>query len=193
MVAQAIVTARAAGATGRILIRGDSAYGSRAVVRACLRGRAEFSLVMTKNRAVARDIASIPDTAWTPVRYPGAVQDPDTPAGHLGGDRPEHLLWRQCVDGVGDAGGEHLAVARGRQLRAEPAQVLRVRLPDPCLPGRVKYKVQCPGMVDQVPDLGKGPMGPMRFDVGARGRLACVAHVIPIVSGPRQVIRASVD
>jgi len=28
-------------------------------------------------------------------------------------------------------------------------------LPDPCLPGRVKYKVGCPGMVDQVPDLGR--------------------------------------
>ena len=80
MVAQAIVTARAAGASGKILVRGDSAYGNRAVVRACLRGNAEFSLVMTKNRAIQRAIASIPDTAWTPVRYPGAVQDPDTGA-----------------------------------------------------------------------------------------------------------------
>ena len=50
------------------------------MVRACLRGNAEFSLVMTKNRAIQRAIASIPDTAWTPVRYPGAVQDPDTGA-----------------------------------------------------------------------------------------------------------------
>src|SRR3954468_22955393 len=80
MVAQAIATARAAGATGKILVRGDSAYGNRAVVRACLRGNAEFSLVMTKNRAIQRAIDSIPDTAWTPVRYPGAVQDPDTGA-----------------------------------------------------------------------------------------------------------------
>jgi hypothetical protein len=78
MVAQAIVTARAAGATGKILVRGDSAYGNRAVVRTCRRGTAEFSLVMTKNPAIARAIAAIPDTAWTPVRYPGAVRDPDT-------------------------------------------------------------------------------------------------------------------
>ena len=46
MVAQAIVTARAAGATGKILVRGDSAYGNRAVVRAasatrCLRSTAD--------------------------------------------------------------------------------------------------------------------------------------------------------
>ena len=80
MIAQAIVTARAAGATGKILVRGDSAYGNRAVVRACGRGRVEFSLVMTKNRAIQRAIASIPDTAWTPVRYPAAVQDPETGA-----------------------------------------------------------------------------------------------------------------
>jgi hypothetical protein len=78
MVAQAIVTARAAGATGKILVRGDSAYGNRAVVRACVRGNAEFSLVMIKNRAIQRAIAAIPDTAWTPVRYPGAVHDCDT-------------------------------------------------------------------------------------------------------------------
>src|SRR3954447_3875870 len=80
MVAQAIATARAAGASGKILVRGDSAYGSRAVVRACTRGKAEFSLVMTKNPAITRAIDAIPDSAWTPVRYPGAVQDPDTGA-----------------------------------------------------------------------------------------------------------------
>ena len=38
MVAQAIGTARAAGASGQILVRGDSAYGNRAVV-ARLRAR----------------------------------------------------------------------------------------------------------------------------------------------------------
>ena len=49
MVTEAINTARAAGATGKILVRGDSAYGTGAVVRACLRARAQFSLVLTKN------------------------------------------------------------------------------------------------------------------------------------------------
>jgi hypothetical protein len=80
MVAQAIATARAAGATGTILVRGDSAYGSRAVVRACLRAKAQFSLVMVKNRAIQRAIDSIGADQWTPVRYPNAVQDPDTGA-----------------------------------------------------------------------------------------------------------------
>jgi hypothetical protein len=80
MVAQAISTARAAGVTGAILVRGDSAYGSRMVVKACRRAGAQFSLVWTKNTAVQRAIAEIPEHSWTPVRYPGAVADPDTGA-----------------------------------------------------------------------------------------------------------------
>lgn len=78
MVAQAIATARAAGATGRILVRGDSAYGTRSVVNACRRSGAQFSVVMARNTAIDRAIAAIDESAWTPVKYPGAVRDPDT-------------------------------------------------------------------------------------------------------------------
>lgn len=78
MVAQAIVTARSAGASGQILVRGDSAYGSRAVIKACRRGGAQFSVVMTRNTAIDRAINSIDESTWTPVKYPGAVRDPDT-------------------------------------------------------------------------------------------------------------------
>jgi hypothetical protein len=80
MVAQAIGTARAVGAGGTIVVRGDSAYGSRTVVRACLRGVAQFSLVMTRNTAIEQAIAAIDEHAWTPVSYPGAVRDPETGA-----------------------------------------------------------------------------------------------------------------
>jgi len=80
MVAQAIGTARAAGVTGTILVRGDSAYGSGAVVSACRRAGAQFSLVLTKNAAVRTAIEAIEDSVWTPVAYPGAVRDPDTGA-----------------------------------------------------------------------------------------------------------------
>jgi hypothetical protein len=78
MVAEAIATARAVGATGEILVRGDSAYGSSPVVAACRRAGARFSLVLTKTRAVQKAIDSIAEDAWIPVRYPGAVIDPDT-------------------------------------------------------------------------------------------------------------------
>jgi hypothetical protein len=80
MIAQAVGTAHALGASGAILVRGDSAYGNRAVVKACLRAGAQFSLAMTRNPAIDRAIAAIADDAWTPVSYPGAVRDPDTGA-----------------------------------------------------------------------------------------------------------------
>ena len=78
MVREAISTARAAGATGPILVRGDSAYGNSAVVGACVTAKVRFSVVLTKNRTVAAAISAIPEEAWTPVQYPGAVLDPDT-------------------------------------------------------------------------------------------------------------------
>ena len=80
MVTEAINTARAAGASGTVMVRGDSAFGSWAVIGAALAADAEFSVVMAKTRPVARAIGTIDEDAWRPVRYPGAVQDPDTGA-----------------------------------------------------------------------------------------------------------------
>ncbi|WP_207544689.1 transposase, partial [Mycolicibacterium conceptionense] len=80
MIAQAVATARTAGVTGQIVVRGDSSYGTRAVVGACRRHGAQFSVVMGRNSAINRAINAIDDAAWTPVKYPGAVRDPDTGA-----------------------------------------------------------------------------------------------------------------
>jgi hypothetical protein len=78
MVREAVNTARAAGAVGEVLVRGDSAFGNSAVVAACLRSKARFSVVVPKNSAVVRAISAIDEQAWTPVHYPGAVADPET-------------------------------------------------------------------------------------------------------------------
>jgi hypothetical protein len=78
MIAQAVATARAAGVTGELVVRGDSAYGTGVITTACRRAGARFSVAVTKNRTVAAAIAAIGDDAWTPVSYPGAVRDPDT-------------------------------------------------------------------------------------------------------------------
>jgi Transposase DDE domain group 1 len=78
MVAQGIGTARAINADATILVRGDSAFGSRAVVGTCVRHSAQFSVAMARNAAIDRAIAAIDADAWTPVSYPGAVRDPDT-------------------------------------------------------------------------------------------------------------------
>jgi hypothetical protein len=81
MVAQALGTARAAGVSGSLLVRGDAAYGTRAVAGACRRAGVQFSLVLTKNAAVQKAIDAIEDDGWTPVAYPGAVRDPDPDTG----------------------------------------------------------------------------------------------------------------
>jgi Transposase DDE domain group 1 len=78
MLIEAIRAARAAGATGQILARGDAAYGSSAVINACVTAGVRFSFVLTQNPAVAKAIKGISEDAWTPVHYPGAVVDPDT-------------------------------------------------------------------------------------------------------------------
>jgi hypothetical protein len=78
MVADAVRTARAAGARGEILVRGDCAYGNSAVISACLKAGVRFSFAIIKSRVVAAAIASIPEDTWMPVHYPGAVIDPDT-------------------------------------------------------------------------------------------------------------------
>jgi hypothetical protein len=78
LLAQAIATAKAAGAMGMILVRADSAYYAGVIISAARQAGAFFSITVVANTAIQQAIAGIPDTAWIPVRYPGAVHDPDT-------------------------------------------------------------------------------------------------------------------
>jgi hypothetical protein len=78
LLAQALNTAKEAGAKATILVRADSAYYAGAVVSAARRAGALFSITVVANSAVQAAIAAINSDAWVPVRYPGAVEDPDT-------------------------------------------------------------------------------------------------------------------
>ena len=131
MVKEAIRVARAAGAAETILVRGDSAFGTSAVVRACIKEGAQFSVVLAKNAAVNRAIASIPDDVWTPVHYPGAVIDPDTGAlisdaevaeveftAFTSKKTSEQVTARLIVRRVRDSNPDHVAVnAQGELFR----------------------------------------------------------------------------
>jgi hypothetical protein len=77
LVAEAIGVARACGATGRVLVRADSAFCSTAVIGACRRATACFSVTIRLDRTVRAAIAGIGETAWTAIRYPQAVWDDD--------------------------------------------------------------------------------------------------------------------
>lgn len=78
MVTDAIGTARRISPGCPILLRGDSAYGNSRVVHAARNAGARFSVVIVKDAAVRKAIDRIDPAGWIPVRYPGAVIDPDT-------------------------------------------------------------------------------------------------------------------
>ena len=75
LLAQALTTARAAGAKGEILARADSAYYGWAFVGTAIRHRAWFSVTARMNPSVLKAIASIDDDGWTPIAYPNAIWD----------------------------------------------------------------------------------------------------------------------
>jgi hypothetical protein len=75
LLAQALTTARGAGVTGQVICRADSAYYGWAFVGTAIRHKAWFSVTARMNPAVARAIASIEETAWTPIAYPNAIFD----------------------------------------------------------------------------------------------------------------------
>jgi Transposase DDE domain group 1 len=78
LLAQALTTAKAAGARAAILVRADSAFYAGTVVSAARRAGAGFSITVVGNSAIRAAIATIAQDGWTPVHYPGAVEDPDT-------------------------------------------------------------------------------------------------------------------
>ncbi len=78
MIAEAVAAAKRCGASGRILVRADSAYCSSKTVRAVGRAGACFSIGIGLDQRVRAAIAAIPEGAWVRIDYPWAVPDPAT-------------------------------------------------------------------------------------------------------------------
>jgi hypothetical protein len=76
-VTEAIKTARAAGATGVLVVRADSAFYAEEVVASARALRAHFSVTVRMNPSIRAAISGIDETAWTAIRYPHAVWDDD--------------------------------------------------------------------------------------------------------------------
>lgn len=73
--AEAITTARAAGATGLLIARMDSAFYGGAPIAACRRAGVRFSVTARMDTKITKAIAGIADHAWTPIKYPNAIFD----------------------------------------------------------------------------------------------------------------------
>jgi hypothetical protein len=77
LVADALVTAKAAGASGLRVLRADSAFYSHEVIAAARRHGSCFSITARQDRAVRKAIAAVDQDAWTPIKYTNAVFDQD--------------------------------------------------------------------------------------------------------------------
>jgi len=77
LVADALVTAKATGASGVRVLRADSAFYSHEVIAAARRHGSRFSITARQDRAVRKAIAAIDQDAWTPIKYTNAVFDED--------------------------------------------------------------------------------------------------------------------
>jgi hypothetical protein len=73
--AEAVRTARAAGCSGTVVVRADSAFYSAAFAWAVRAAGAFFSLTVQMNPHAAAAIAAIGEDAWTPIRCPRAIWD----------------------------------------------------------------------------------------------------------------------
>ena len=75
LAAEAVATARAAGCTGTLVVRADSAFYSAAFTGAVRRAGAFFSVTVQMDPHVQAAIAAIGEDAWTPIKYPRAIWD----------------------------------------------------------------------------------------------------------------------
>jgi len=75
MITEAAATARAAGCTGTLMVRMDSAFYGSPAVRAARNAGAHFSVTARTDPKIRAAIAAIPDDAWIPIRYPRAIWD----------------------------------------------------------------------------------------------------------------------
>ncbi len=82
LLAQSITTARAAGVTGQIMGRADSAFYGWAFVGTAIRHKIWFSVTARMTPSVKAAITSIDADAWTSIEYPNAIfEHDDTVAG----------------------------------------------------------------------------------------------------------------
>ena len=129
-VAESITTARAAGATGLLIARMDSAFYNGATIAACRRGGVRFSVTARMDKKITKAIAGIPEHAWTPIRYPNAIFDEDE---------------QRWISDAEVAEVPYTAFA-SKKAHAVTAQLIvrRVALPGPTHPGRAAARVAPP-------------------------------------------------
>jgi hypothetical protein len=171
LVADAVKTTRACGANGLVILRADSAYYGREVIAAARRHRVRFCVAARKDPAVTAAIASIPENAWTAIRYPRAVFDQqlqqwvsdaeiaEVPfTAFTSKPKAHHVTARLIVRRVRDANPDHVHVtAQGELFRVWRHYAVFTDSPLPMLTAEADHRRHA--IIEQViADLKNGPL-----------------------------------
>jgi hypothetical protein len=171
LIADALVTTRAAGAGGTVILRADSAFYGHEVIAAARRGGARFSITARKDRAVTAAISAIPENAWTAIRYPKAVFDEELQqwvsdaevaeipfTAFTSRRRADHVTARLIVRRVRDANPEHvIADAQGELFPVWRHHAVFTDSPLPMLQAEADHRRHA--IIEQViADLKSGPL-----------------------------------
>ena len=124
LLTEALSTARAAGATGQLLVRADSQFYAGKLICAARRAGARVSITVGSSPARQHAINAIPDGRWQPVHYPQAVLDPDT--GELISDAQVAETGYTAFAGTKHAYTARLVVRRVRDRRREQNELFPV-------------------------------------------------------------------
>ena len=190
LLADALATARRAGAAGLVLVRADSAYYGHDIVAAARRAGARFSVTARLTPTVVKAIASIDEQAWTPIQYPNAIYDEDEQrwisdaevaevAVHRVHHRrkAEHVTARLIVRRVRRLNPKHVPAGQNGELFAVYRyHALFTDSPEPMLAAEATHRDHA--IVEQViAELKNGPLAHLpsgRFAANAAW-LACAA------------------
>ncbi len=69
---------RSRGASGRVLLRADSAFYAHTVIGAAIRAGAQVSITVRQDKRIKAAITQIPADAWTTIKYTDAIFDEHT-------------------------------------------------------------------------------------------------------------------
>jgi hypothetical protein len=120
MITEAAGTARAAGCTGMLVVRMDSAFYGSPACSAARRAGARFSVTVRMDPKVRAAIAAIPGDAWTPIRYPRAIWD-DQLGRWVSDAQVAEVQYTAFTSKKGQAITARLIVRRVRDLNPEAA------------------------------------------------------------------------
>ncbi|WP_090929366.1 IS1380 family transposase [Nonomuraea jiangxiensis] len=117
-VREAIGTARQAGCTGTLVLRGDSAFYGAEVIAACRDHDTRFSVTAKLDPKVKAAIATIGGDAWRPIAYPRAIFD-EQAGGWVSDAQVAEVGYTAFTSKKGKAVTARLIVRRVRKLNEQ--------------------------------------------------------------------------